>query len=112
MAHRCHLTILRKKDLPRDGRNPTLLYAYGGYGISLTPNFDSTHRIWFDAGGVYVVANLRGGGEYGEQWHKAGNLTHKQHVFDDFIAAAEPSSNVAIPIRRSSPWRAAATAGC
>jgi prolyl oligopeptidase len=83
------LTILRKKDIRRDGRNPTLLYAYGGYGISLTPSFDSTHRIWFDAGGVYVVANLRGGGEYGEQWHKAGNLTHKQHVFDDFIASAE-----------------------
>ena len=83
------LNILRKKGLKRDGRNPTLLYGYGGYGISLTPGFDSTRRIWFDAGGVYVVANLRGGGEYGEQWHKAGNLTHKQHVFDDFIAAAE-----------------------
>jgi prolyl oligopeptidase len=65
------------------------LYGYGGYGVSLTPGFDSTHRIWFDAGGVYAVANLRGGGEYGEEWHKAGNLTHKQHVFDDFIAAAE-----------------------
>ena len=83
------LNILRKKGLKRDGRNPTLLYGYGGYGISLTPGFDSTRRIWFDAGGVYVVANLRGGGEYGEAWHKAGNLTHKQHVFDDFIAAAE-----------------------
>jgi prolyl oligopeptidase len=83
------LNILHKKGLKRDGRNPTLLYGYGGYGISVTPAFDSTRRIWFDAGGVYVVANLRGGGEYGEQWHKAGNLTHKQHVFDDFIAAAE-----------------------
>jgi prolyl oligopeptidase len=83
------LNILRKKDLQHDGRNPALLYAYGGYGVSLTPNFDSTHRIWFDAGGVFAVANLRGGGEYGEQWHKAGNLTRKQHVFDDFIAAAE-----------------------
>jgi prolyl oligopeptidase len=83
------LNILCKKGLNRDGRNPTLLYGYGGYGVSLTPGFDSTRRIWFDAGGVYVVANLRGGGEYGEQWHKAGNLTHKQHVFDDFIAAAE-----------------------
>jgi prolyl oligopeptidase len=83
------LNILRKKGLKRDGRNPTLLYGYGGYGISLTPGFDSTRRIWFDAGGVYVAANLRGGGEYGEQWHKAGNLTQKQHVFDDFIAAAE-----------------------
>ncbi len=83
------LNILRKKGLKRDGQNPTLLYGYGGYGISLTPGFDSTRRIWFDAGGVYVVANLRGGGEYGEAWHKAGNLTHKQQVFDDFIAAAE-----------------------
>jgi prolyl oligopeptidase len=83
------LNILCKKGLKRDGRNPTLLYGYGGYGVNLTPSFDSTRRIWFDAGGVYVVANLRGGGEYGEQWHKAGNLTRKQHVFDDFIAAAE-----------------------
>lgn len=83
------LNILRQKGLKLDGRNPTLLYGYGGYGISLTPGFDSTRRIWFDAGGVYVAANLRGGGEYGEHWHKAGNLTQKQHVFDDFIAAAE-----------------------
>ena len=83
------VNILHKQGLKRDGQNPTLLYGYGGYGVSLTPGFDSTHRIWFDAGGVYAVANLRGGGEYGEEWHKAGNLTHKQHVFDDFIAAAE-----------------------
>jgi prolyl oligopeptidase len=83
------LNILRKKGLELNGLNPTLLYGYGGYNISLTPTFDSTRRIWFDAGGVYVVANLRGGGEYGEAWHKAGNLTRKQHVFDDFIAAAE-----------------------
>jgi prolyl oligopeptidase len=83
------LNILRKKGLALNGNNPTILYAYGGYGISLSPNFDSTRRIWFDAGGVYVVANLRGGGEFGEAWHKAGNLTRKQHVFDDFIAAAE-----------------------
>ena len=83
------LNILHKKGVKLDGQNPTLLYGYGGYGINLTPGFDSTRRVWFDAGGVYVVANLRGGGEYGEEWHKAGNLTHKQHVFDDFIAAAE-----------------------
>ena len=86
---RVPLNILRKKGLRRDGQNPTILYGYGGYGISLTPAFDATRRVWFDAGGVYVVANLRGGGENGEAWHKAGNLTHKQHVFDDFIAAAE-----------------------
>jgi len=83
------LNILRKKGLKLDGNNPTLLYAYGGYGINLTPGFDTTRRIWFDAGGVAVIANLRGGGEYGEAWHKSGNLTQKQHVFDDFIASAE-----------------------
>jgi prolyl oligopeptidase len=83
------LNILRKKGIKLDGNNPTLLTAYGGYSISLTPGFDSTRRIWFDAGGVYVIANLRGGGEYGEEWHKAGNLTRKQNVFDDFIASAE-----------------------
>jgi prolyl oligopeptidase len=83
------LNILRKKGAKLDGKNPTLLTAYGGYGISLTPTFDSTRRIWFDAGGIYVIANLRGGGEYGEEWHKAGNLTRKQNVFDDFIASAE-----------------------
>ena len=83
------LNILRKKGTKLDGKNPTLLYGYGGYGVNLTPGFDSTRRLWFDAGGVSVIANLRGGGEYGEAWHKAGNLTHKQHVFDDLIASAE-----------------------
>jgi prolyl oligopeptidase len=83
------VNIVRKKGLSLDGSHPTLLYGYGGYGVSITPGFDSTRRIWFDAGGVYAVANLRGGGEYGEEWHNAGNLTRKQHVFDDFIAAAE-----------------------
>ena len=83
------LNILSRKGMKRDGNNPTLLYAYGGYGISLSPNFDFTRRLWFDRGGVYVVANIRGGGEFGEEWHKAGNLTKKQNVFDDFAAAAE-----------------------
>ncbi|HZR18083.1 MAG TPA: prolyl oligopeptidase family serine peptidase [Verrucomicrobiae bacterium] len=83
------LNILRKKGLELNGKNPTILYGYGGYGVSMTPAFDSTRRIWFDAGGVYVIANLRGGSEFGEAWHKAGNLIYKQHVFDDFIAAAE-----------------------
>jgi len=83
------LNILRKKDLKRDGDNPTILYGYGGYGINLTPRFNALYRVWFDAGGVYAIANLRGGGEFGEEWHKAGNLTNKQHVFDDFIACAE-----------------------
>jgi len=83
------VNILRRKGTRLDGRNPALLYAYGGYGVSMNPGFDASRRIWFDAGGVYAVANLRGGGEYGEEWHKAGNLTRKQNVFDDFIAAAE-----------------------
>jgi len=83
------LNVLCRKGTKRDGQNPTLLYAYGGYGISMSPNFDFTRRLWFDRGGVYVVANIRGGGELGEEWHKAGNLTKKQNVFDDFAAAAE-----------------------
>ena len=83
------LNIIRRKGIKLDGNNPTLLYAYGGYSISQQPGFNPTRRLWFDRGGVYVVANLRGGGEYGEAWHLAGNLTRKQHVFDDFIAGAE-----------------------
>ena len=83
------LNILFRKETKRNGQNPTLLYGYGGYGISMSPNFDFTRRLWFDRGGIYVVANIRGGGEFGEGWHKAGNLTKKQNVFDDFAAAAE-----------------------
>jgi prolyl oligopeptidase len=83
------LNIVRRKGTKPDGNNPTLLYGYGGYGISMTPSFDFTRRLWFDRGGVYVVANIRGGGEFGEDWHKAGNLTKKQNVFDDFAASAE-----------------------
>jgi prolyl oligopeptidase len=83
------LNILFRKGMKPDGSNPTLLYGYGGYGISMSPNFDFTRRLWFDCGGVYVVANIRGGGEFGEDWHKAGNLTKKQNVFDDFAVAAE-----------------------
>jgi prolyl oligopeptidase len=83
------LNILRRKGTRLDGRNPTILYGYGGYGVSLTPDFRAPRRVWLDRGGVYVIANLRGGGEYGEAWHLAGNLTRKQTVFDDFIAAAQ-----------------------
>ncbi len=83
------LNIIRRKGTNLDGNNPMLLYGYGGYGLSMSPNFEFTRRLWFDRGGVYVVANIRGGGEFGEEWHKAGNLTKKQNVFDDFAAAAE-----------------------
>src|SRR5947208_5894654 len=83
------LNIIRKKGTKLDGNNPVLLYGYGGYGVSMQPGFDFTRRLWYDRGGVWVVANIRGGGEFGEDWHKAGNLTKKQNVFDDFAAAAE-----------------------
>ncbi|MCC6524223.1 MAG: S9 family peptidase [Polyangiaceae bacterium] len=82
------LNVLRKKGTKLDGRNPFLLAGYGGYGISESPWFDVRLRAWLDAGGVFADANLRGGGEFGEAWHLAGNLTKKQNVFDDFLACA------------------------
>jgi prolyl oligopeptidase len=83
------MNILRRKGTKLDGNNPVLLYGYGGYNISMTPNFQPQLRPLFDRGVVYVVANLRGGGEFGEAWHSAGNLTRKQNVFDDFAACAQ-----------------------
>ncbi|MDI9319762.1 MAG: prolyl oligopeptidase family serine peptidase [Phycisphaerales bacterium] len=81
--------ITHKKGIQLDGTNPTLLYGYGGFNISLTPSFSVANMVFLENGGVYCVANLRGGGEYGEEWHKGGMLDQKQNVFDDFIAAAE-----------------------
>ncbi len=81
--------IVHKKGLKLDGNNPTLLYGYGGFNVSLTPGFSVARLPWLEKGGVYAMANLRGGGEYGERWHEAGTKLKKQNVFDDFIAAAE-----------------------
>ena len=81
--------IVHKKGMALDGTNPTYLYGYGGFNIPLTPGYSTVNRVWLELGGVYAVANLRGGGEYGQEWHDAGRLANKQNVFDDFHAAAE-----------------------
>ncbi|MBZ5687954.1 MAG: prolyl oligopeptidase family serine peptidase [Acidobacteriia bacterium] len=86
---RVPMFIVRKKGLAKNGKNPTLLTAYGGFNISLTPSFSRTAYLWMEHGGVFAVANLRGGAEFGEDWHRAGMLEKKQNVFDDMIAAAE-----------------------
>ena len=83
------MLITHKKGILLDGKNPTILYGYGGFNISLTPSFSITNAIWMEQGGVYAVPNLRGGGEFGKKWHDAGTQLKKQNVFDDFIAAAE-----------------------
>ena len=86
---RIHMFVAHKKGLRLNGNNPTLLYGYGGFNISLTPEFSVPRRVWMEMGGVFAMPNLRGGGEYGEAWHQAGTRTKKQNVFDDFIGAAE-----------------------
>ena len=86
---RVPMFITSKKGIPLDGSNPTLLYAYGGFNISMTPSFSPANLVWMEMGGIYAQANLRGGGEYGKGWHEGGMLANKQNVFDDFIAGAQ-----------------------
>ncbi|MCT4613967.1 MAG: prolyl oligopeptidase family serine peptidase [Marinifilaceae bacterium] len=83
------MIITYKKGIELNGKNPTILYGYGGFNVSLTPSFSTANAVWMELGGIYAVANLRGGGEYGKKWHKAGTQLQKQNVFDDFIAGAE-----------------------
>jgi len=83
------MIITHKKGIELNGKNPCILYGYGGFNISLTPSFSTANTVWLEQGGIYAVANLRGGGEYGKAWHKAGTKMQKQNVFDDFIAAGE-----------------------
>jgi len=101
------MIISSKKGLKLDGNNPTMLYAYGGFNISLTPSFSPSNLVWMEMGGVYAVPNLRGGGEYGREWHEAGMLDKKQNVFDDFIAAA----NFLITSKYTQPERLAISGG-
>jgi prolyl oligopeptidase len=86
---RIPMFITAKKGVKLDGQNPTLLYGYGGFNLSITPSFSVPNLVWMEMGGVYALATLRGGGEYGKAWHEAGMKQNKQNVFDDFIAAAE-----------------------
>ncbi len=86
---RVPMFLVYKTGIERNGENPTLLYGYGGFNVSLTPGFSAARLVWLEMGGVYASVNLRGGGEYGERWHQAGTMHEKQNVFDDFIAAAE-----------------------
>jgi prolyl oligopeptidase len=86
---RVPMFITRRKDAPRDGNRPVMLYGYGGFNVTMSPSFSPAIQSWLELGGIYAVANLRGGGEYGEEWHLAGTRLRKQNVFDDFISAAE-----------------------
>jgi prolyl oligopeptidase len=81
--------LIKSRTAKKDGKNPTILYGYGGFNVSLTPGFKADRAVWLEKGGIYAIPNLRGGGEYGEEWHRAGMLLQKQNVFDDYHAAAE-----------------------
>jgi prolyl oligopeptidase len=83
------MTVMYPRGLKLDGTNPALLYGYGGYGISMTPGYDARRRIWFDHGGVYAIANIRGGSEYGQSWHTQAMTTGRQRAYDDFYACAK-----------------------
>src|SRR5205807_6893285 len=109
---RVPMFITYKKGLTLDGSNPTYLYGYGGFNISLTPSFSVAMLVWLEMGGVYAVPNLRGGGEYGEEWHQGGMHEKKQNVFDDFIAAAEYLIAQGYTSPASSPSPAGRTAAC
>lgn len=97
--------VTRKKDLRLDGKNPTILYGYGGFNISLTPSFSPARIPWLERGGIYAVANLRGGGEFGDDWHNQGRLLEKQNVFDDFVASARMLSESLAGVQYTSPGR-------
>jgi prolyl oligopeptidase len=86
---RIPISILHRRNFQLDGSNPAVLYGYGGYGISQSPSFSATRIVWLEQGGVFAIANIRGGGEFGDEWHRAGHLTNKQNVFDDFDAAVK-----------------------
>ena len=104
---RVPMFLIHHRDMQRDGTNPTLLYGYGGFNIPMTPVFAVDRLIWLEMGGVFVMANLRGGGEFGEGWHKAGTVHHKQNVFDDFIACAEYLIEQNITVNTPSGYRRA-----
>jgi prolyl oligopeptidase len=89
---RVPITVLRRKGIPLDGSHPTIVYGYGGYGVCQTPVFRCRLRAWIERGGVFAVAHVRGGGEFGERWHREGSLLLKQNVFDDFAACARRMS--------------------
>ena len=110
---RVPMFLTYKKGLKLDGQNPTLLYAYGGFDISLTPGFSVPNVVWLEMGGIYAQPNLRGGGEYGEEWHLAGTKAKKQNVFDDFHCGGGVADREQVHVdAEAGDSRRQATAGC